>query len=342
MGYDDASAPHGRGRGRGRGGAGRGRGGSRGGGNGGRAERPAGRTMSKASMGEPGSIPAGSVSKLKAQIRQTTRLLKRDDLTPDVRTTSERRLAALKSELEKTSRENEQSELEKKMATRYRGVKFFERQKLLRKIKQAKKQLDESPDDEKVKAALLEARIDLYYVLRYPKTEKYVALFPDGTYFPHDSPSSSTDASAQKRQTLRAAIRARMEKGELPQEVEGGDLGIEGEEDVGSSGAGKRERSEEVEGGKGKRRKVEEEQKEEAQEEEQVEEAEGSDEQPKKKENRKQRKERKRAEQAAAAAGGAAPPAASTPAKKAMGGKKGVESKEDKAKALVEEDDFFA
>ena len=83
----------------------------------------------------------------------------------------------------------EQSALEQKMVTKYRGVKFFgvfslcsaapcslagaaltfaslaERQKLLRKIKQAKKALEASPEDEAQKLALLEARVDLYYVL---------------------------------------------------------------------------------------------------------------------------------------------------------------------------------
>lgn len=44
-----------------------------------------------------------------------------DDLTPDVRTTSDRRLQTLESELAKAER----SELEKKMVTKYRGIRFF-------------------------------------------------------------------------------------------------------------------------------------------------------------------------------------------------------------------------
>lgn len=86
-------------------------------------------------------LRAGSVSKLKAQLRQTKRLLARvrctsreslsmlsdsmywrqDDLNPDVRVTSERRLVVLEEELAKA----EQSNKEKKMVQRYRGVKFF-------------------------------------------------------------------------------------------------------------------------------------------------------------------------------------------------------------------------
>lgn len=61
------------------------------------------------------------MSKIKAQLRQTRRLLDKPDLNPDVRVTSERRLAALQDELAKA----EQSNLEKKMVTKYRGIKFF-------------------------------------------------------------------------------------------------------------------------------------------------------------------------------------------------------------------------
>ncbi|BGP36827.1 18S rRNA maturation protein [Rhodotorula kratochvilovae] len=309
---------------------------------------------------------SGSVSKLKAQLRQTKRLLARDDLTPDVRTTSERRLVLLEAELGKA----EQSNIEKKMVQRYRGVKFFERQKLLRKIKQAKKTLADVPESIDAQTALRDARVNLYYVLRYPKTAKYIALFPDGVYAPFVSPSAlPADASPaeQKRQALRAAIRAKIEGGELGEEAELGELGIEGEEDVptaagAAAAGGKRDRGEEVEEDDGaeqaervvKKPKraapvqkkapapaaAEEDEHEEADEAEEAEEAaEGAE--PKKKENRKQRKERKRAEQAAAAAGGAPPAVAkAAPAKKEA--KREDAGGKSRAEQLVEDDDFFA
>ncbi|KAK4706058.1 hypothetical protein P7C70_g142, partial [Phenoliferia sp. Uapishka_3] len=213
-----AGPSRGRGRGRGRGAPGGARG------------------ASSASQGIPGSIPVGSISKLKAQLRQTKRLLARDDLTPDVRTTSERRMKTLEMELEKAS----QGALEVKMVTKYRGIRFFERQKLLRKIKQAKKALAGIPGDSTLEQTLLESRIDLYYVLHYPKTIKYIALFPEGTYVPHTpapTTSNSKDA-ASTRASMRDAIRAKMSAGTLAAEPEIGDLGIEGEEDVGSGAAG--------------------------------------------------------------------------------------------------------
>ncbi|GEM06535.1 rRNA-processing protein EFG1 [Rhodotorula toruloides] len=300
---------------------------------------------------------AGSVSKLKAQLRQTKRLLARSDLNPDVRVTSERRLVVLEEELAKA----EQSNKEKKMVQRYRGVKFFERQKLLRKIKQAKKQLASLPGNADVEKTLLEARIDLYYVLRYPKTEKYIALFPDGTFVPH-SPSILSEASPseQKRQTLRQRIRRQIERGELSPAAEAGDLGIEGEEDVGAgAGAGKRARSEEQEeqreqevdldkaeeeverpAKKQKSSQAEEADEDAAEAAEDVE-AEQAYTAPKKL-NRKQRKEAKRAKEAVAAA----PVHAASPerpaAKKASTSEGPDGAKRKEAKNLAEEDDFFA
>ncbi|BGP29059.1 18S rRNA maturation protein [Rhodotorula toruloides] len=331
-----------------RGSRGRGRGGGRGG-RGGSSGR--GRGASRASQGEPGSVPTGSVSKLKAQLRQTKRLLARDDLNPDVRVTSERRLVVLEEELAKA----EQSNKEKKMVQRYRGVKFFERQKLLRKIKQAKKQIESLPGNADVQKTLLEARIDLYYVLRYPKTEKYIALFPDGTFVPHTSSiPSDASPSEQKRQTLRQQIRREIEKGDLSPAAEAGDLGIEGEEDVGT-GAGKRARSEEQEEERDEEvdlYEVEEEderpvkkqkgsQADEADEEAEDDAAEGEQAGPKKL-NRKQRKELKRAKEA----GVAEPAQAASPARPAekkaskRGRTSGSAAKE--GKNLAEEDDFFA
>ncbi|GAA6064434.1 hypothetical protein JCM10212_006096 [Sporobolomyces blumeae] len=253
------------GRGRGGGGGGRGRGGKR-------------AQVNPAPLA-PGGIPSGSVSKIKAQLRQTKRLLAKDDLNPDVRITSERRLAALEDELVKA----EKGLLEKKMVTKYRGVKFFERQKVLRRIKQAKKAAEGG--DESAKSQLYDARMDLHYILRYPKTEKYLALYPSNTYIPYTAtpialssllstsisvpsseftpsdPSTSKSQSTSsgelaesdlKRHKLRTGVRTKVESGEWPVEAERGDLGIEGEEDVAADGSAvageKRSRVDEDEG----------------------------------------------------------------------------------------------
>ncbi|KAK4054780.1 18S rRNA maturation protein [Microbotryomycetes sp. JL201] len=169
----------------------------------------------------------------------------------DVRTTSERRLEMLEHELEKA----QHSQLERKMVLKYKGVRFFgmssllsqlnqvltpvrsERQKLLRKIKQTKRALAESPQDDSLKRTLLNTRVDLAYVLasrRFPKLEKYIALFPEGEYVPHEQPASSASQSdpnatksAERRWSLRQEFRRKMKNHEIGDAVEDGDLGIE-------------------------------------------------------------------------------------------------------------------
>lgn len=108
---------------------------------------------------------APGVSKIKAALRQTRRLLARDNVALDVRQEAERRLISLESDLA----EKESSQKERKNAERYHKVRFFERQKLVRQIKKIKKRIEEdgesSKKQAKLKEDLHEKRILLSYVL---------------------------------------------------------------------------------------------------------------------------------------------------------------------------------
>eukprot|EP00898_Chlorokybus_atmophyticus_P002298 jgi/Chlat1/3069/Chrsp21S03320 len=114
---------------------------------------------------------------LKNQIRSCERLLHKDDLPPAARKATEARLEQLKKEHAAHAR----SELERKMAIRYHRVKFFERRKLERRIKQVQKQLALGPasddDTAKLQQELESLLADLQYLQHFPKTEKYVSLF---------------------------------------------------------------------------------------------------------------------------------------------------------------------
>ncbi|KAJ9095186.1 hypothetical protein QFC19_007641 [Naganishia cerealis] len=129
------------------------------------------------SSGVPG------VSKIKSQIRQTTRLLSKADLA-----------------------KAEHRTVERKNGERYHMVKFFERKKILRIIKRIQRQLKEldataegkgkerltededQPSREQLEKELEDARVMLNYVIHYPvsvptafthrNTIKYVSLFP--------------------------------------------------------------------------------------------------------------------------------------------------------------------
>lgn len=168
---------------------------------------------------EKESTSAPGVQKLKASLRQTRRLLAKDNLAADVRVETERRLKALEAELHQAEIANK----ERAMAVRYHKVKFFERQKVTRKLKQAKARLKSASGSEKelIASEVSALRVDLNYTLHYPKSQKYISLFPPevrkGTVAPSQEDAAAT---AKAREEIRSWIRLRMEKGELSVEPE--------------------------------------------------------------------------------------------------------------------------
>ncbi|KAJ3852004.1 hypothetical protein EV368DRAFT_74292 [Lentinula lateritia] len=162
---------------------------------------------------EPSVLPG--VQKIKSAIRQTKRLLAREKLAADVRVTSERKLKSLEADLAKA----ELSRKERALSTRYHKIKFFERQKIVRKINQTKRKLSEAdPSSQGVlQTELHEHRVDLNYINHYPKTKKYISLFPSDVrndLIPmSESPSVETD---QARNELKKWIRDQMAAGILP------------------------------------------------------------------------------------------------------------------------------
>ncbi|KAI4518250.1 hypothetical protein K525DRAFT_288607 [Schizophyllum commune Loenen D] len=157
------------------------------------------------------------VQKIKSSLRQARRLLQKDKITADVRNNTERRIKALEEELEKA----ELARKERTFAAKYHKVKFFERQKALRKVQRLKRELAEKPEDEDLQSRLFERRVDLNYVLHYPKLKKYISLYP-----PQKSddlapqPPVDTSETDTARAELRDSIRQRMQEGELPAEPE--------------------------------------------------------------------------------------------------------------------------
>ncbi|KAF8161756.1 hypothetical protein K438DRAFT_1859390 [Mycena galopus ATCC 62051] len=159
------------------------------------------------SNGTPG------IQKIKSALRQTRRLLAKDNIAADVRVETERRLKALEADLEAA----ELGKKERTLAVRYHKVKFFERQKVVRKLNQAKKKLsavdEETPE---LQSALHELRVDLNYILHYPKTKKYISLFPPELRA-GEAQEPAVDAG---REEVRTWVRAQMESGEMSTEPE--------------------------------------------------------------------------------------------------------------------------
>ncbi|KAF4598842.1 18S rRNA maturation protein [Pleurotus pulmonarius] len=164
------------------------------------------------------STSTPGVQKIKAALRQTRRLLAKDKLAANVRVETERRLKSLEADLAQA----ELARKERALASKYHMVKFFEKQKVTRKLLQTKRKISSGnfgDDSEEVLERRLEdLRVDLNYILHYPKTKKYVSLFPPEVRQGEAAVSSSSTEAA--REELRSWIRDCMSNGEMPLDPE--------------------------------------------------------------------------------------------------------------------------
>ncbi|KAI9294801.1 hypothetical protein K502DRAFT_365525 [Neoconidiobolus thromboides FSU 785] len=150
---------------------------------------------------------------LKKSLRDTIRLLKKPNLSTQVKVEMERKLKALQIQIE-------ESELEKKLKEnrdKYKMVMFFEKKKVERKIKKIEKELMEIDDDDKkgsLELELLEANVDLNYILHFPMTEKYISLYPNNAA----EDQSGTKSDIRKTE-IREQIKLQVLEGKLPKKA---------------------------------------------------------------------------------------------------------------------------
>ncbi|KAE9988376.1 hypothetical protein EG328_011136 [Venturia inaequalis] len=114
---------------------------------------------------------------LKDGIRDLERMLKGANMPADLRQTRERELEALKLELVKMTADKEKQE----MIGRYHMVRFFDRKKAERRLKQATKALracEDSEEHKKLEQDVHIAQIDLNYTQYYPLAQTYSSLYP--------------------------------------------------------------------------------------------------------------------------------------------------------------------
>ncbi|PKS06811.1 hypothetical protein jhhlp_006886 [Lomentospora prolificans] len=120
----------------------------------------------------------GSINALKKRVRTIERLFnKNDDIPGHIRVELERELSAHKASIAEITYRKKRSEMIKK----YHMVRFFERQKAERLVKQLKKRLSSEATTEKadeIKAKLEIAEVDLAYTRYYPFLEPYISLYP--------------------------------------------------------------------------------------------------------------------------------------------------------------------
>lgn len=130
---------------------------------------------------EVASVLGAGSAKVKKKIRDIERLLRRPLVPAHIRIENERALKALKVDLQNTQLRLQAKENGKK----YHMVRFFERKKAVRRLKQAQRDYDEvaktevRKDIKKARKVLKHAQIDVAYTVMFPKTEKYLSLFPN-------------------------------------------------------------------------------------------------------------------------------------------------------------------
>lgn len=144
-----------------------------------------GKGKSGGGSGDAKEGAAKSNKSLKNQVRSLERFIKRDGLSPIIIREKQKEIEKLKGLMEsKTAQENERN-----MATKYHKVKFFERVKVDRKVKQLRKNIAIVSKDEdtmsgpgakkmkKLKNELNEFRNKAKYIKYFPKGEKYISLY---------------------------------------------------------------------------------------------------------------------------------------------------------------------
>lgn len=123
----------------------------------------------------------GSTVRVKKKMKSIENLLSKETLPADIRIEKERALKALQADL-KNTRFNMKT---RERAKKYHMLRFFERKKALRKLKQATKahkeatEADVRKEIKKARKVLKHAQIDVAYVYLFPKSEKYIALYPN-------------------------------------------------------------------------------------------------------------------------------------------------------------------
>ena len=155
--------------------------------------------------GKGGQSSAGGSAK--KRLRAIERLLNKGGLPVDVRAAKEAERAALQGDARKQQRITR----EKVFSKKYHGVKFVERRKVERRIGQLQRQIAEQQQNAggsgsaTLETELREAEHDLLYVQHYPRSKKYLSLFP--------SSDADDEYVTKRRRRLRALIVRRVEAG---------------------------------------------------------------------------------------------------------------------------------
>lgn len=166
---------------------------------------------------------------LEVRISECKRRLAQGTLPADVRRTQERVLQSL-------TRQQEQLEKEKrvkKLASKYKAVRFFENRKVTRRLKSAIKRELSAPGDSssaELQTEVTDLKKKLNYIVHFPLEQKYLSLFAS---------SETTDEKGVKmRDEIIESIWRRVMSGELADASSSTELGTAQHSESSSSGCG--------------------------------------------------------------------------------------------------------
>ncbi|UNI14343.1 rRNA-processing protein efg1 [Purpureocillium takamizusanense] len=138
----------------------------------------------------------------KKRVRNIQRLLQsKADLPANVRNDLERELAALRSDVADRAFQKKRSA----MIAKYHMVRFFERKKASRLVKQLRRQIEADPngdDAASLKEQLHVAEVDEAYTLYHPHIEPYISLYGNA------KPADGDDETADKAPAAKLALKA--------------------------------------------------------------------------------------------------------------------------------------
>jgi len=148
---------------------------------------------------------------IQKKIRDLERVLKKKGNASDTAA-----LQARLADLQQANTQNVQSDKDKKLSIKYHMVKFVERKKLTRKIRNVDTKLKGSLN-EKDHAALQGQRQaleeDLAYVMYFPRSSKYVALFADNDDEKNTAKAAASAEASAARLAAYAARQADVDSG---------------------------------------------------------------------------------------------------------------------------------
>ncbi|KAL2022315.1 hypothetical protein VTK56DRAFT_5713 [Thermocarpiscus australiensis] len=155
-----------------------------------------------------------SLTAIKKRARAIERLLVRDNLKipADKQNELERELAAHKQRIAEAQAKKERS----KMIKKYHMVRFFERKKAMRFVKQLEKKLAQTTDPDEVsqlKADLHIAQVDIDYARYFPFMEPYVSLYAGSVAEGKDDKNTAAKYLRTPRPPMWAVIEKTREEG---------------------------------------------------------------------------------------------------------------------------------